>query len=135
MNGREGYLLDTHTLLFYLLDAPELSSRARQHIEVLHDRAIFSVVSLFEIAIKVNIGKLSLPFDLPDLVENALPHAHIELLPLHTDHLRRFVQLPYRKDHRDPFDRMLVAQALSEGLTLVSRDRKLHNYPVNVVWD
>ncbi len=124
-------LLDTHAFLWFVDDNPRLSAHAKALLESDADLSL-SLASLWEIAIKTSIGKLTLahPFDL--FISRQLPANGIELLNITTAHLARLTTLPFH--HRDPFDRLLVAQALTENLTIVSVDAALDNYGVTRLW-
>jgi PIN domain nuclease of toxin-antitoxin system len=88
--------------------------------------------SLWEIAIKVSLGKLALPGEYEDLLPSSVLDSGMSLLPIETHHLAVVRQLPFH--HRDPFDRLLLAQAIAENLVLVSKDGQFLNYPVEIVW-
>jgi PIN domain nuclease of toxin-antitoxin system len=120
-------LLDTHVLLWWLADDPALSKQARQLIA--NEPEVFaSAASAWEIAIKRALGKLEAPADLPA----ALAAGGIGRLPIEFEHAAIAGALP--RHHDDPFDRMLVAQARVERLTLVSRDRRLEPYGGAIIW-
>lgn len=124
-------LLDTHAFLWFIDDNPRLSAKAKLLIESDAD-LLLSAASLWEIAIKVSLGKLTLahPFDvfLPEqLTKNA-----VEILPISLAHLGAVAALPFR--HRDPFDRLLAAQASVEGTPIVSADPVFDAYPVRRLW-
>jgi PIN domain nuclease of toxin-antitoxin system len=125
-------LLDTHAFLWIVEDSPRSSPAA---LRLANDRAIekvVSIVSLWEIAIKVRLKKLELAMEfdaLVDLIEN---RAMATLLPITPAHVKRLQLLEMH--HRDPFDRMLVAQALAENLSLVSGDASLDAYGVQRLW-
>ena len=121
-------LLDTHTLLWWRDDSPRLSSRARSEIADATNEILVSVATLWEISIKRMLGKLSFPDDLEEVVREE----SFGLLPISFKHLRRLETLPGL--HRDPFDRMLVAQALTEGAPLVTNDRALLAYGAPTLW-
>ncbi len=125
-------LLDTHALLWGLNNAPELSDPARAAIDDPNNEKLLSIGSLWEVAIKVGKGRLVLEQPLPQffaLIEN---HRSIRVLPIQTAHLLWLASLlPY---HRDPFDRLMVAQAHSEKCTLVSKDTLLDAYGVSRLW-
>jgi PIN domain nuclease of toxin-antitoxin system len=122
-------LLDTHTLLWFLNNDPRLPVSVRQKIE--ETEIVFvSVVSLWEIAIKINIGKLNIVTSFEEIKEN-MNALNIQELPIEFDDSLAYIGLPILKEHKDPFDRMIVAQAMRRSLILVSADKKLDAYPVD----
>ncbi|HEX8671487.1 MAG TPA: type II toxin-antitoxin system VapC family toxin [Longimicrobium sp.] len=125
-------LLDTHTVLWFLEGNPRLSRTARDLIEDLSNERLFSAAGAWEIAIKVSLGKLELHVPYERLVPGQLLANGIALLPLLPEHLTGVLALPFH--HRDPFDRMLVAQAFAEEAVLVSADPVLDAYGVRRVW-
>lgn len=118
-------LLDTHALLWALTNPKELDPGAREMIVSPENLVYTSLSSLWELQIKESIGKLKLPGDFFEILEPS----GFELLPILLAHLKTLRRLPLL--HRDPFDRILVAQAQSEQLTLVTRDREIMQYQVN----
>lgn len=121
-------LLDTHALIWALEASPRLSSTARDAIEDTSNTVLASVVSAWEIAIKRALGQLATPDDL----EGTLVAAGFSKRLVTFADVRRLETLPAH--HRDPFDRMLIAQAIEEGASLVSVDPKVARYPVHVLW-
>ncbi|MBM3270870.1 MAG: type II toxin-antitoxin system VapC family toxin [Candidatus Sericytochromatia bacterium] len=117
-------LLDAHSLLWWAFDPGRLSGRAREAIEVPTNEVFASAAAIWELFLKASHGKLRLPADL----ESRIRADGISLLPIHFSHARRVSELPWL--HRDPFDRMLVAQAQVEALTLVTRDDAIRKYDV-----
>ena len=115
-------LLDTRVLLWWLEGSPSLSAQARELIRDPENTVFVSAVSLWEIWLKQSLGKLRLPVDFT----GRLAAESFESLPLLASHPRQVSLLPWR--HRDPFDRMLIAQATVEGLALVSRDAEIRRY-------
>jgi PIN domain nuclease of toxin-antitoxin system len=115
-------LLDTHLLLWWLGNAPSLSEPARLLISEPENTVFASAVSLWEIWLKESLGKLRLPADF----ETRRAAESFESLPLSAKHARRVALLPWH--HRDPFDRMLVAQAQAEDLMLLTADNHLTRY-------
>lgn len=109
-------------------DADRISAAAAEAITADDTRVVVSAASVWEIAIKRGLGKLDAPGDLLEQLERA----RVELLPITARHADRVATLP--PHHRDPFDRLLVAQAMNENLALVSSDESLRRYAVNVVW-
>lgn len=125
-------LLDTATLLWLSYDAPRLSSAARSAYADPVNEVVVSVVSLWEIIVKNRLGKLPLPVPVEQLIEPLKQSAAVRVLALGENAVLHLRSLP--EIHRDPFDRMLVCQALDEGLTLVTPDPVLRAYPVPVLW-
>ena len=125
-------LLDTHTLLWLLVNDPALSAKARQTIEDPANQSFISIVTLWEIAIKSGTGKLALPAPFSTVFPAELVQNGIGVLSVEVPHLEALLQL--LSIHRDPFDRLLVAQAIVEGMTLVTSDVQLANYPVPALW-
>ncbi|MCC6469600.1 MAG: type II toxin-antitoxin system VapC family toxin [Alphaproteobacteria bacterium] len=121
-------LLDTHALLWATANMPELSHRARQAIAFPENRVIASVVSAWEIAIKVSLGKLAAPANLAA----AIASCGFEPRTIAFEDAEMIRSLPHH--HGDPFDRLLVAQALREGLTIVTRDPVFRRYEVPTLW-
>lgn len=117
-------LLDTHAVLWALSAPHQLAARVRELLERPDTTILVSVVSAWEMEIKRALGKL----DAPDDLETQVRRLRFLELPVHLRHVRQLRKLPTL--HRDPFDRMLVAQAIVDGLTLVTRDRNVMAYPV-----
>jgi PIN domain nuclease of toxin-antitoxin system len=117
-------LLDTHVLLWWLVDPKQLSRAARKAIQDGANPVYISAAVAWEIAIKKALGKL----DAPDDLEDAMEANRFLSLPITIPHALAVRSLPHH--HRDPFDRMLIAQALHEGLRLVTRDSEIAKYPV-----
>ncbi len=125
-------LLDTHAFLWFTIQERKLSVRAREAIQAADQLLMISPVCFWEIAIKVKIGKLSVPLPFGEFIANQLTENDIALLPITVGHAARTLDLPFH--HRDPFDRMLVAQSLVEGWPIVSNDDTLDAYGVNRIW-
>ena len=125
-------LLDTCALLWFLSNDPRLSAAARAAIEEPSNVRWVSPASLFEIAIKVRIGKLMLAAPFASIFPAKLSAADIHLLPLESHHIEPLTTLP--RHHKDPFDRLIAATALVEGLTLVSADQVFDAYGVTRLW-
>jgi PIN domain nuclease of toxin-antitoxin system len=125
-------LLDTHVLLWFLSGSSRLSVTARSAIEDMANERLFSVAGAWEIAIKASLGKLDLAVPFEKLVPGELRANAIELLAITPAHLVAVMALPFH--HRDPFDRMYVAQSAVEGATLVSADPALDAYGIQRLW-
>jgi len=126
------FLLDTHTLLWCFNASPSLSPRARRLIENGGNEIFVSAASAWEIATKVRLGKLPTGEDLIGEFERYISRLGFEGLPISLRHAVRAGRLP--GEHRDPFDRMLVAQAEAEDLAIISNDRIFDTYHVRRVW-
>jgi PIN domain nuclease of toxin-antitoxin system len=120
-------LIDTHALLWWFADDPALGPRSRAAIADPRNETFVSALTLAEIAIKQGVGKLSAPFISDDLIDEQ----GMTGLALTPRHGRKLSELPLH--HRDPFDRMLIAQALEEGLTVVTSDARFAEYGVAVL--
>jgi PIN domain nuclease of toxin-antitoxin system len=125
-------LLDTHALLWFCEGNSDLSPAARSAIENRANERYVSHASAWETAIKLALGKLTLLVPYEDLFPGVLVPNGLVLLPADLSHYRTLLQLPLH--HRDPFDRLLVAQAKTEGLTLVSGDANLVQYGIPLLW-
>lgn len=119
-------LLDTHILLWHLADNPKLSLESSALIENETHNKFLSIVSLWEIELKRNIGKLSLT----QPIETLLP-SEITILPLQIEHIGYLKNLPFH--HRDPFDRIIISQAIVEGLSLLTDDTAFKHYDVSIL--
>ena len=118
-------LLDTHALLWSIIEPDRLSPEARSAITDPASQVVVSAVSFWEISIKTALGKLRLEEVTPEQLVDFAQQQGFELLPLDPRLAASFSRLPVDPQYRDPFDRMLVWQAISLGYTLVSRDRKI----------
>ena len=129
------YLIDTHVIIWLLDNDDKLSKVARREIENLDNKIFVSIISLFEIAIKVKTGKLIFNKSIHDIVKE-LDNQGIELLPISATHIENYQSVPLIADHRDPFDRILIATALHENLSIITIDEKFENYKhiINVIW-
>jgi PIN domain nuclease of toxin-antitoxin system len=125
-------LLDTHTLLWFLANDIRLTLIAKAAIEDVANERWLSPISLLEIAIKVRIGKLPLPAPFAVMFPADLLAADIHLLPMEPRQIEPLTTLPMH--HKDPFDRLIAATALVEGLTLVSADPAFDAYGVTRLW-
>jgi len=115
-----------------LRDSPELSPRAREVAADLSNEILFSIASAWEIALKHALGKLNLGMPYRPFIDGAVKAARLSLLPISVEHLSHVASLP--QHHRDPFDRLLVAQAIAEGVPLLSRDERLDAYGITRIW-
>lgn len=126
------YLLDTHTLVWWDSDAARLSPKVFALFKNKSNPIFLSLASIWELQIKYQAGKLDLNRPLANIVEQQLSGNHIVLLPISLPHILALGELP--NHHRDPFDRILIAQARVEGLTLITHDPTIAKYPVTTLW-
>ena len=126
------YLLDTHTLLWFLQGDKKLSDKARQFIDNPSNEKFLSVASLWEIAIKMSLGKLVLGKSFEKLFPEQLHFNHIQILAITIDSLTKLATLPFH--HRDPFDRLIIAQALVERLPIIGADAAFDAYGISREW-
>lgn len=125
------YILDTNALIFYLYNPEQLSKAA---VDIVHngDNKIYvSIVSLWEIAIKTSIGKLEIKNSMEEIAGICLKYK-IELLAINPGHLDWIANFP--QIHGDPFDRLIISQALAENLAIVTKDSIIPKYDVNTIW-
>jgi len=125
-------LLDTHTFLWWIANDPQLSLRARQIMVDSATELFLSVASGWEIAIKSHLGKLRLPPDLQGFVAEQVRVNGIQVLPIEMMHVLHVHTLP--DHHRDPFDRLLVAQSQLEKMPILTGDAQIGRYAVTVIW-
>jgi PIN domain nuclease of toxin-antitoxin system len=124
-------LLDTHTFLWFVMGNQRITAKLRAQIE--DNENFVSVVSIWEIAIKYGIGKLNLEIPFDDFIDRQITPNGIQLLDIKLEHLKVVSTLPLH--HRDPFDRLLIAQAIVEDIILISTDRVFSLYPVRLMWE
>jgi len=124
-------LLDTHTFLWAIAEEGKLSRRAQQIYTGPNDLWL-SVASVWEILIKARAGRLSLPESSGPYLVKKLAKDGIEVLPITLDHVLKTEILPMH--HRDPFDRLIIAQSIEEGWPIVTADPWFEHYPVDVIW-
>ena len=125
-------LLDTHSFLWFISGHSELSHDARQLIENPANQRFMSLASIWEMAIKVSIGKLTLAQPFGILIPQQMEINGIELLEIKMEHLAKIVDLPLH--HRDPFDRLIIAQAMIEDISIVGTDSTFDAYPITRLW-
>lgn len=124
-------LIDTNIFLWFIAGSDRLSDSARRTIADIENELLLSVASLWEIAIKSSLGKLELlrPFD--QLIPEQLEINEIDVLPIELSHLSRIINLPLH--HRDPFDRLIIAQSIVENLPIITSDAKFQQYSVQII--
>ncbi len=125
-------LVDTYALIWMSSQPQRLSPTARALLQDETNAVAASMASFWEMAIKISVGKLDLGADWMHELQNFMRDNAVSILPLRPEHCTTLASLPFV--HRDPFDRMLIAQALSEKLILISKDGSLSGYEVEIVW-
>ena len=126
------FLLDTHTFLWWIADDPHLSERARQLISDPENDIFLSAASGWEMAIKTQLGKLRLPDHFEQFIAEQLFRNNITSLPVMMSHALHVQSLPLH--HRDPFDRLLIAQGQLEKMPIITTDSVFADYDVEIVW-
>jgi PIN domain nuclease of toxin-antitoxin system len=125
-------LVDTHTFIWALLYDHRLTSKAKQILTSNEHELVFSLVSLWEIAIKIKTGKLNTIGSSVAYIRDEMNAYGMQLLPIRYEHILQLESLPHH--HSDPFDRLLIAQALTESLPILSGDSAFANYGIKLVW-
>ena len=129
------FLLDTHAFLWFVNDHSSLNSTAKSIIEDQQSIVYLSDDSIWEMAIKSSLRKLALPAPLQQFVETHIARNDFGFLQITAEHAETVAKLPFpNSGHRDPFDRMIVAQSICHDLTIISRDVALSDYPIQVLW-
>ena len=126
------HLLDTHAFLWFIAGSDQLSSHARARIEDENNDRLLSVAGLWEMAIKTSLGKLDVPLPFTRLVRTHVTGNAIDVLSIEPEHLDVQRQMPFH--HHEPFDRLILAQAVAEDIPVISRDDAFAEYPVRVIW-
>ena len=125
------YLLDTHTLLWLVENNPKLSKQSRRLLAQNNFQFYVSIITFWELTIKVNIGKLSTQISIEELY-NKIFSSKIKILSLDYLHIKKYEGLELH--HRDPFDRILIAQAQEENMTIITKDANFAKYDVQIIW-
>ena len=131
------YLLDTHIILWALMNRSELSESARNIINDAQNQLYYSTVSLWEVSIKHRLHPESIPCSSAELLRY-LDASILRNLPVHNHHILALDRLHRSEDaprHKDPFDRLIIAQAISEGVTLITADEYIKGYEVDTIWE
>ncbi len=126
------YLFDTHVMLWFLEDADALSKKARQILTNGENELFWSAASYWELTVKLSLGKLKLQKGWQAFLEKEKKVNRILDLPIQEQHCGPHLTLPWI--HRDPFDRLLICQAISEKLILLTKDETIRQYPVKTAW-
>jgi PIN domain nuclease of toxin-antitoxin system len=126
-------LLDTHSLIWFFSGNPQLSNTARIYMEDVKHQKSISLATVWEMAIKQSKNKLTLALPLEEYIQQKLNLEDFELLPINLNHLGIISSLPFH--HNDPFDRLIIAQAIVEKMPILSRDLALDDYSIQRIWD
>jgi PIN domain nuclease of toxin-antitoxin system len=125
------YLLDTHTFLWFVSGDKKLPKEIKELIKNVNEPCFISIASFWEITIKVQLGKLKLGLSIKELFEFTSRNK-IEIIEINSEHLIELLNLPFI--HRDPFDRLIISQGISEDLILISKDSELNKYGIKLIW-
>lgn len=125
-------LLDTHTFIWWASDPEKLSQKVLSLCQDSENTLLFSVACAWEMQIKMQLGKLKFHLSLRDVIESQQQSNNLQVLPIELGHVLELQKLPAH--HKDPFDRLLIAQANWEDAFLVSQDKAFSEYPVKVLW-
>lgn len=126
------YIIDTHTFLWAISDSDSLSESANNLIEDVRNKIHLSIASLWEMSIKISIGKLELEESFDTLIPRELYNFDINILSIEIDHLSHLAALPLH--HRDPFDRLIISQSFIEDYPIIGQDSKFNAYGVHIIW-
>ena len=124
--------VDTCAFLWIIASSDRLGGNARNYISDLNNELFLSVASLWEIAIKASLGKLELLRPFEQLIPDQLEKNAIDILPIEIPHLSEMMKRPFH--HRDPFDRLIIAQSVFEKLPIISNDAAFQHYAVDLIW-
>lgn len=125
--------LDTHTFLWFIIGDKRLPTQARTMIENVVNKRFLSVVSLWEMAIKISIGKLETDISLEEIINEHITNNLIEIVPVRPADILTLSTLPFF--HRDPFDRMIIAQTINNNIPIISIDAAFDAYSLQRLWD
>ena len=126
------YLLDTHTLIWAIEGSDNLPKFTKNVIQDTSNICLVSLASIWEISIKYSLGRLKIITDLESYI-SIIKKSGFDVLPIKESHVLSVSKLPFH--HKDPFDRLIIAQAHIENLTLISKDSKFKNYNIPILWD
>jgi PIN domain nuclease of toxin-antitoxin system len=124
-------LLDTHTFIWFVEDDIKLPISTKNQIESIDNEILVSIVSLWEIAIKTSLGKLEIANDIPSMIREIEING-FTILPIFPEHTICVSTLPFH--HRDPFDRMLISQSITENIRIISKDSVFGEYDIDCFW-
>jgi len=126
------YLLDTHTLLWIITDDQRLSKKAKKLFLDSNNSVYISIVSLWELVIKISLGKLRVEGEFEDFIKSHIIGNDITILNITVSHLGLLEKLPFK--HRDPFDRLIICQSMDENIPIITSDKAFKKYKVICIW-
>lgn len=125
-------LMDTHTFLWFIEGDNNLSDAARSLIENHQYQKRLSIASLWEMSIKASLNRLELKTTFPNLIQNYVYNNGFDILSINAEHLEQLKRLPFH--HKDPFDRLIIAQSLTENIPIITKDELFKRYTENLLW-
>jgi PIN domain nuclease of toxin-antitoxin system len=126
------YLLDTCTFIWFVSNSPELNITAKNIIEDENSEILLSIISIWEMSIKNSIGKLEFTKPFEEFIKGQVKLNEIEILELSKEHIFKVNTLPFH--HKDPFDRLIIAQSMVENVPIISADPEFVKYPITLIW-
>ena len=124
-------LLDTHAFIWFINGDNQLSSKSKKIIKNIDNNCFISIASIWDIAIKISLKRLDINSGFKNLVK-VIEENKFEILPVTFEHIQYLLDLDYY--HRDPFDRMIIAQGLSEKVSIITKDQNFNKYEVEIIW-
>jgi PIN domain nuclease of toxin-antitoxin system len=125
------YLIDTHILIWLIIETNKLPKNIFQVLKNKNNKIFISAVSIWEIAIKVSIGKLIFPFELKNIIKE-ISEMNISVLDITSEHLIKVADLPFH--HKDPFDRLIISQSIIENIPIISSENIFSKYNIEIFW-
>jgi len=126
-------LIDTQSFIWFIEDDTKLPAKIKDFMNSEDNVLLLSIASLWEITIKVSIGKLKMQKNFDDLIKD-ISKDGFEIFPIKPKHLLSLSKLEYINDHKDPFDRVIISQSISENIPVISSDGNFKKYPVKIIW-
>lgn len=125
------FLIDTHIFIWFINGDNQLPSPVLSQIENPQNTCMISIASIWEMGIKYGMGRLELNNDF-SAINRFLYDNSIQILPVNFEHIQKLTELPFH--HRDPFDRVIIAQAISEQMSIITKDELFSHYSINILW-
>ena len=126
------FLIDTHVLLWIVSDSGKLSKKVKEIYLDENNEIFISIASIWEMAIKISLKKLKLSLPLSEFVQEHVYKNNIQIQNISLINIYRLESLPYH--HRDPFDRLIISQTISENIPIISNDKQFYNYDIECIW-